>query len=149
LENNRKKEVKMQKFLWNENLNVGLQIIDEEHKTLIQKINELSNAIDKGMGEIEITKTIGFLRNYSIEHFENEEKLMQEKKYPQISEHKNQHKLFISTIDSIEEDYREEGATKELVNTINNLLLNWLKNHIRENDAKLADFIKDAQKNSQ
>ncbi|HOK03685.1 MAG TPA: bacteriohemerythrin [Victivallales bacterium] len=137
----------MQKFSWDENLNVGIQIIDEEHKTLIQKINELSSAIDKGIGETEITKTIGFLKNYSLEHFANEEKIMQEKNYPQINEHKQMHKLFISTINDIEQDYREEGANKALVNTINNLLLNWLKNHIREVDIRLADFIKNDKKN--
>ena len=131
----------MPKINWDESLSVGNELIDEEHKTLIRKINDVSEAISKGMGESQVAKTIEFLRDYSIQHFNSEEKIMTEKKYPQMQEHLKMHSEFIDTINDIEKDYREEGATKELTNTINNLLINWLKNHIKETDKKLALFL--------
>lgn len=131
----------MQKFVWDNSLSVANKLIDDEHKTLISRINDVSEAISRGMGETEVSKTIEFLRDYSIQHFAYEEKIMNEKKYPQAAEHLKMHEEFISSINDIERDYREEGATKELVNTINHLLINWLKNHIRETDTKLAEFL--------
>ncbi len=130
------------KMAWDETLSVGNAMIDEEHKTLIRKINDVSEAISKGMGEAQVAQTIEFLRGYSLEHFAAEEKLMDEKKYPAMPEHKARHADFISTIDNIERDFREDGATKELAADISNLLSNWLKKHIRSTDSKLAAFCK-------
>jgi hemerythrin len=130
------------KMAWDDTLSVGNAMIDEEHKTLIRKINDVSEAISRGMGEAQVAQTIEFLRSYSLEHFAAEEKLMDEKKYSAMPEHKARHAEFISTIDNIERDFREDGATKELATDINNLLANWLKNHIRSTDNKLAAFCK-------
>ena len=131
----------MQKLQWDETLSVGNELIDDEHKTLIQKINDVSEAISKGIGETQVARTIEFLRDYSIQHFSSEEKIMNEKKYPQIKEHLKMHSEFVTTINDIEKDFREEGTTKELVNTINHLLINWLRKHIKETDKKLALFL--------
>ena len=37
---------------WDNNLSVGVELIDEQHKMLIQKLNNLSEAIEKGAGRI-------------------------------------------------------------------------------------------------
>ncbi|HPN84791.1 MAG TPA: bacteriohemerythrin [Victivallales bacterium] len=129
------------KIKWDDTLSVGLEMIDEEHKTLISKINDVSEAISKGMGEAQVAQTIEFLRDYSKKHFSAEENIMETKKYPLTADHKAKHAEFISTIDEIEKDFTEDGATKQLAEAINNLLANWLKKHIRETDTKLARYI--------
>ena len=53
---------------WNKKLSVGIKLIDEQHKSLIKRLNDVSSAIETGQGEREITKTLEFLAEYADFH---------------------------------------------------------------------------------
>ena len=46
---------------WNENLAVGVDVIDNQHKGIISRINSLLNAMSQGKGRDEIGKVLTFL----------------------------------------------------------------------------------------
>ncbi len=126
---------------WDDSLSVGVDLIDRQHKMLIQKLNDLSNAIEHSQGEVQTAKSLDFLIDYTDFHFSAEEDLMAENNYPHLEDQKQAHAKFKAYLNQFVEDYREEGPTKALTESIDTFLLNWLKKHIKQEDHKLAQFL--------
>jgi len=128
-------------FLWTKELETGNTQIDTEHKELIQAINNLLEACGSGKGRKEIASTVDFLNQYTRTHFAHEQVLQQKYKYPDYENHKNYHEGFIKTVDSISTRLKAEGPTIQLVGEVNMQLGNWLINHIKREDVKVAKHI--------
>ena len=126
---------------WNDDLSVGIGLIDEQHKTLIQRLAQLSKAVDTSQGASEILKSLEFMYEYTDFHFTDEEKQMAKYEYPGLEDQKRMHAEFMHSIKQLEEDFEEEGATGPLANSINTFLLNWLVKHIKGEDAKFGTYI--------
>jgi hemerythrin len=132
----------MKQIEWDDSLAMGIEEIDEQHKTLLQRLNDLSNAIGMNQGEVEIVKTLDFMSDYTDHHFSAEEKHMAEVGYPGLEHQRQQHEEFKGLLKQLEQDFREDGATKELADSIDTFLANWLFKHIRDVDHKFAEFLK-------
>ena len=66
----------MDKITWDDSLTVDNGLIDKQHKMLIQRLNDMSNAIEMNRGIEKIMKTLSFLIDYTDFHFSTEEKNM-------------------------------------------------------------------------
>lgn len=113
---------------WTDKLSVGVPQIDEQHKKLIDLVNNFFDAMKSGQGSQALQKACPELVNYVNKHFSDEEKFMQEIGFPGLEQHKKLHaeltdkvKKLISAIQS--------GAS---VNTlkVGQFLRDWLTNHI-------------------
>ena len=133
----------MEKIQWDDSLSVGVELIDDQHKMLIMKLIDLSNAVEEHQEAAFIMRTIDFLMEYSNYHFSAEEKEMERVGYPDIEEHKGYHKGFIEMIASLEQDMLEEGATRAIGESVNTFLWNWLANHIKEVDTKFGAYLRE------
>lgn len=133
----------MEKIEWDENLSVGIDTIDQQHKMLIQKLNDVSEAIESNQGEGTIAKTLDFLFDYTNFHFSEEEKQMAKHHYPGLKHQQEQHKEFKESLGRLELDFEEDNATKELANYIRTFLFNWLIKHIKEVDLEFGKFVKE------
>ena len=130
----------MARSLWNDNLSVGVDLIDEQHKMLLGKLAELSEAVESHHGPGEIAGTLDFLVDYTGFHFGTEEKNMRAHDYPEFEQHVAMHGEFKKTLANLGEDFQEEGATPALAEAINTLLINWFLKHIEVVDQKLGAF---------
>jgi hemerythrin len=130
---------------WTEELAVGIPVVDKQHQTLIQRLNDVAHAMEMHEGEGQIAKTLDFLIDYTDYHFSVEEKYMEEAGYPKLAEHQARHAEFKDTLDDLERDFREEGATHPLANALNTLLGNWLLDHITTVDHQFAEFLAGSQ----
>jgi hemerythrin len=133
----------MAKYQWDETLSVGIKLIDQQHKMLIQRLDDVDAAIERSKGEGVIVKTISFLMDYTNFHFSTEEKNMKASNYPGLEEHLKAHKELIRTLNDLEEDFREEGATHLLAAALNTFLNNWLITHIKNVDVRFGKFLKE------
>ena len=131
----------MTKVAWDKSLSIGIKLIDEQHKSLIIKLNDVSSAIENGLGQREITKTLEFLSEYADFHFSAEEKHMKENSYPGLEQQKVEHQEFMDTLSNLEQVFEEEGSTSALSDAINNFLFNWLTNHIQGLDQEFGVFL--------
>ena len=136
---------KMEKIEWNDNLSVGIDTIDQQHKMLIQKLKDVSEAIESNLGEGTIAQTLDFLVDYTNFHFSEEEKQMIEHNYPGLAIQQNQHKEFKESLERLEQDFEEENATKELANQIRTFLFNWLVKHIEDVDLEFGKFMREKE----
>ena len=137
----------MENFEWDDSLSIGINLIDEQHKMLIQRLHDVSETIEMNQGEGTIAKTLDFLLDYTDFHFSTEEQHMSEQNYPGLDHQKKQHEDFKNSLKQLEEDFEEEGATQALANHIKAFLLNWLIKHIKEVDHKFGEFIKEKGSN--
>lgn len=126
---------------WDDSLSVGIHLIDEQHKMLIQRLQALVHAIATYQSVNEIVKTLDFLIEYTTFHFSTEEKHMKEMNYPEVEYHTTQHEEFKATLRDLTVDFEEEGATRALAESVNTFLMNWLVTHIKAVDLLFGTFV--------
>jgi hemerythrin len=132
----------MTEIAWDDGLSVGINLIDEQHKMLIQHLYTLSKAVHDKHGATELIKTLDFLIDYTDFHFSTEEKNMAEQQYDGLTIHRAQHEEFKTSLNNLVQDFEEEGATESLSNYINDFLFNWLVVHIKGIDVEFGKFLK-------
>ena len=129
-------------YQWDTYLETGNVTVDNQHKQCMAALNNLVDAIKNGKGSDEIIKTLKFLTEYTIMHFSAEEKLMYESNYTDYSAHKRYHDEFKVTVEELTQQLINEGPTWELMNTVTFTFEDWLINHIKGEDFRMAAFIK-------
>lgn len=135
----------MRQIDWQESLSVGIDIIDSQHRTWIKHFNDTARAVATRENRVQISRTLGFLVDYSEAHFATEEQIMLANDYPELGEHRARHEELRTTLASLVQEYEEEGATENLAEGIENFLGNWLVNHIRDVDARFGAFVRERE----
>ena len=134
----------MERIQWSEYLSVGIEQIDSQHKELIRIANGLISAVEKQRGDRVINNVIRRLRNYTVFHFNSEEGLMADVRYPRRGEHENEHAKLKRIVKGFQRNlYKGERLTAE---DVLNFLKIWLLKHILHSDRMLADFIHEGEK---
>lgn len=128
-------------FLWTNDLATGNVQIDTEHKKLIEAINSLLTACSTGQGRQQLEPVVNFLAEYTKTHFAHEEVLQAQSNYPDRVNHKQYHTAFVKVVDDLGARLKKEGPSIVLVGEINQRLCDWLLNHIKREDVKVAQHI--------
>jgi hemerythrin len=129
-------------YKWDTFLETGNETVDNQHKQCFIALYKLIDAIKNGEGKEEIIKTLNFLKEYVIMHFSAEELLMKENNYMDYSLHKRYHDEYKITVDELLQQLNSEGISWELINNVTFSLNDWLVNHIKSEDFRMAAFIK-------
>ena len=129
-------------YKWDTSLETGHLKIDNQHKQLISSLNSIIDASQQGKGKDEIFKTLDFLTGYTVMHFATEEKLQLDYDYPDYLVHKQYHDEFKGTVGEMTQKLVKEGPTEELIGIVTTAIGNWLLNHIKGDDFRMAAFIK-------
>ncbi|MBU1241552.1 bacteriohemerythrin [Myxococcota bacterium] len=133
----------MKPIIWTESLSVGIDLIDEQHKTWISHYNKAAETLTTHHHPEQIIKTLEFLVDYTGTHFATEEKHMKANNYPHMAEHFSRHQELRETLSNLVTDFEEEGTTDDLSDYINTFLNNWLIEHIKTIDTKFASWAKE------
>lgn len=124
------------------NLVTGNKIIDEQHRELISKINDLLAAIETSQGQATAIRTLNFLNDYVIYHFEAEENLQKEAGYPGLKEHQKQHAILRQTVADLTDMLTEEEcASPAFMKQLNDKVIDWLYRHIEGFDRSVAEYL--------
>ncbi|MDR1617699.1 MAG: bacteriohemerythrin [Treponema sp.] len=129
-------------YQWDSSLETGHEKIDNQHKQLIAALNSIIEASSGSKGGAEIFKTLDFLTGYTIMHFSDEEKLQVKYDYPDYLIHKRYHDEFKVTVGELTKRLEKEGPTEEMVNIVTTAVGNWLLNHIKGDDFRMAAYVK-------
>lgn len=127
---------------WTQDLNLGIELIDTQHRQLVDYINGLYEAKQNGDSD----KTGEFLDkvvDYTIVHFTDEEKMLEKAGYHLLDTHKGVHQRFIDKITDMQKRHQNGSDTSGELLT---LMENWLISHIRVNDQGYAPYIKESMK---
>jgi len=122
---------------WSDDLSVGIEEIDEQHKILVGLVNDMHTALHERRGA-EITNDIlRQLKTYTIIHFAVEESLMRVFHYPDYEEHKAHHQKLIEQINELQK--KLENGTHSISFELMHFLRQWLSHHIMEEDRAYRD----------
>lgn len=126
---------------FDETLVTGNEMIDDQHKELIGRINQLLESCEDGQGKVKAVKMLDYLMEYTDFHFSAEEKLQEEINYPGIQEHKAKHEEFKQAVEELQEMLQEEeGPTEAFVAQVQRNVVDWLFNHIKGFDRSVAEY---------
>lgn len=129
----------MSYFEWNDNLSVHDVLIDQDHKTLINMVNELHDAAELEQDYLSLSKILTRLATYTLEHFQREEDLMQASAYPVFKAHREQHRKLLERVTDLKHEL-ENARTLVALETAE-LLRFWLTSHILLSDKQFAEFL--------
>ena len=126
---------------FDETLFTGNELIDSQHKELIDRICKLQILCenDKPAKE-EAIQLLGYLSDYTDFHFGEEEKLQASIEYPGIADHKKKHEELRGTVKKLKEMLETEGATEAFVESLNKDVTEWLYYHIKGFDRSVAEY---------
>ncbi len=127
---------------WTEDLSVGVELIDQQHKTWFEKANQLFEAGKAGKAKDYIERMFLFLDDYTKMHFRDEERYMQSIRYPEYDAQKKMHTNFIAELDKLKKEYKESGGNIVVIINANQMIVNWLVNHISMQDKKIGVYAK-------
>jgi hemerythrin len=126
---------------WDKSLSVGVKTIDEQHQELFRLVNQLLESLVQARGKEEVAKVLAFLKDYVIQHFGAEQKLMTQYKYPALLSHRTQHDEFVKTFMQVHGEFEKSGPTVALAMKLNSYLGSWLRDHIGTTDRALGKFL--------
>ncbi len=123
---------------WSSDLDIGVTLIDEQHKRIVKYINELYDA-QASKNKTKAGEIIEDLVDYTVSHFSFEESMMEQADYPFLSAHQKVHALFIKRVSRFIERYE---AGEDIVDELLSTLQKWLLNHIRNEDGDYAPIVR-------
>ena len=124
---------------WKDDYSVGLESIDNQHKKLLNLINQLQTAVDYSTGEEFEREALDALVDYTKTHFTYEEGLMKDNGYPDYEPHKAQHEQMIKRVEEVLSEYEKDQDTAMANATA--FLKDWLINHINGTDKEYSEFL--------
>jgi len=116
-------------------------VIDNQHKELFKRLNDVLSLGSKSVTEGEIEKTFKLLGDYIKEHFRDEEELQVKFGFPKYEWHRQQHNLYIDSYVRLKEEYDQNGVSAEFSNHLNKSIVDWIIKHIRQADTELGQFL--------
>jgi len=115
---------------WSAAFSVGVKLIDDQHKGLLDLVNDMFNHVT-GNDEEErayFKKVIEKAVQYVKVHFSTEEKIMIHTKFPGYMEHKKAHDAFVLTVVEKVQDF--EAGKKFILHEFSQFLKEWILTHI-------------------
>ncbi len=128
-------------FVWQDNYNLGIEIIDEQHKVLVRIINDLDELLKDEFSRDKLKALFTELVDYTKYHFSTEERLMKTRGYDvtQLDAHLKQHHQFVQQIQSLNHD--TSTLSRQEAEWVLKYLTNWLINHILKVDKHLVEHL--------
>jgi hemerythrin-like metal-binding protein len=141
----------MFQFVWKDAYLLHVPEMDEEHKILLQRINEFVKIVEMKQYKNVVPK-YKFLYDYVLEHFHHEELYLQSISYPQFEEHQKIHKNLIARMDNIYQELRNVSSSREMKNInyfkIVSFFNDWLLKHILSFDMQYASYSRKSRQKS-
>ncbi|MDA3903465.1 MAG: bacteriohemerythrin [Desulfuromusa sp.] len=121
-----------QMFQWKDEYNTGVTLMDQQHRRLVDLINQLFQCMKDGGDRMLLGEVVDELVSYTVTHFRAEEEMMRKHKYPDFAAHQQIHKNFVEKVGA----YAEKLKSGERLPPadIYNFLKDWLISHIEKQD---------------
>lgn len=125
---------------WTHDLDTNIGWIDDQHKKIVDYINELYVA-KQSADRNKIGQIMKNLIDYTATHFTEEEQMMERAGYPLTTVHRSVHERFVEKVSDL--NTRHHGGA-DTADDLLRLLESWLFSHIRTNDHGYVSAVKGA-----
>lgn len=125
---------------WDDRMSVGIAVIDADHRKLFSLVNFLYDSLQAGRGERVVGNFLDAVVIYTKEHFQREERFLQESGYPELEAHRHEHQTLIQQVLEVQEKY-QSGNTAPLSLELIGFLNKWLVDHVQGRDRAYAPHL--------
>ncbi|MEQ9364275.1 MAG: bacteriohemerythrin [Leptospirales bacterium] len=127
---------------WGPKYELGIAKVDAQHRVLVMLINRLETLREAGAAaQRDLEEILKHLDQYVRTHFADEERMLDDLSYTEISEHIEEHRAFEARIAQIRTDL--ESGRPDVLDNLVEFLGGWLTGHILENDRGYVDEFRD------
>jgi len=124
---------------WSDTLSVKVKQFDDQHKKLVDMVNQLFDAMKTGKGSQVMGDILKQLIAYTQTHFAAEERLLKQYAYPDFEAHKKEHNTLVMQVLDLQKQFQEGKPV--LTQNIMTFLRDWLSRHIQGDDKKYGVFL--------
>jgi hemerythrin len=125
---------------WREQLSVGNDLIDSDHKYLIEIINQAEQGLKTRCRE-SLMAALDNLSRYSACHFIREEAIAHAVGYPEASGLHTSHEGLLAKLEQVRQEIDLQGGESSLAH-FGVLLREWLINHVIKEDMLMKPYLK-------
>ncbi len=128
-------------IVWQPSYNLGIPIVDEQHRGIVSTINSLCYAIQNRHGNEMLRPVIGMVTEYTRIHFEIEEDFLGKCGYPDLESHRTLHKELTQTLSHVGKDSIWNKDPQEFLG----FLKEWWIHHICKEDQVFNRYLSSRQ----
>ncbi|MBP5993505.1 MAG: hemerythrin family protein [Candidatus Moranbacteria bacterium] len=118
----------MKSFEWKDEYNIGVEVIDAQHKAFVGIMNELYTAITEKKEAAVFQEILKRITEYMDDHFQTEEHYFDEFRYEGAVGHQAAHRILRTQLVEISE-HRKNNPTGNPFELLD-FLENWLVEHV-------------------
>ena len=133
---------------WNSGMSVGIPEIDADHKRFILLVDELNHSITARMKASEIKKRLQQVIEDANRHFEQEEKLFQDRQYPNAAGHLRSHNNIRNMLKNVQDSFLPYGLEAEWMDAAQ-VIKQILISHLLTEDMQYASYFESINTKSQ
>ena len=130
----------MNKLVWKEQLNIGVDVIDTAHANLFRIVGKLMDRIENDSNyESACREGIKYLEDYTMKHFSEEEAYMRSIHFRGYEKHKKLHDTFREqTLVALKKTLKSSQYSRQASSRFLATLLGWLTGHIMVEDRAIT-----------
>jgi hemerythrin len=120
---------------WKPEYSVGIDAMDDEHREMIDLINETYRRLASDADADQVDECLGKIFNTISMHFALEEKMMRNAHYAELEAHKEDHEELLDQLRDLMDEFTDDraaGATQ-----LEQSLSDWFSSHFSTFDACL------------
>lgn len=127
-------------FKWQERYNIGVDVIDREHRKLFSIMNKmLTYDYDDGKSKWAYQEGLKFFKGHAMKHFAEEEVYMASIEYEDYDMHRRLHDIFRKkTLPEVEKELIQTNFSKEAVEHFLGVCAGWLIGHTMTEDRAIV-----------
>ena len=126
-------------YQFTEDCLIGINEIDEEHRTLFQMINEAFDLLsERSNAQMVLKNLLPNLKDYAATHFAHEESYMKKINDPELPRQEKEHAQFTEKVNSYNFDTLSEENAFSAAEEILTFLVRWLYSHILGSDIMIG-----------
>ena len=128
---------------WSSTFSVGVKQIDDQHKGLLDLVNDMFNHVtgDEAAEKEYFTQVIKRAVQYVKVHFNTEEQIMLHTNFRGYAEHKKAHDAFVLTV--VENIKNFEAGKRLVLSEFTKFLKEWILTHIAIMDKQYFGYFKE------
>ncbi len=127
-------------FEWGDDMIIDHGPIDQDHRKLVDLVNELHTATSAGLGQTVVNKIMSELIFYTRDHLTREEQQMALVDFPDLEAHQHSHARFMASMHALVQ--KQASGSLTVASQLSSLLRDWLSIHIRRSDNALRLHLK-------
>ncbi len=126
-------------IVWKDEHSINVKEIDIQHQKILELVNELHTSVEASVDKQDLEGLLTKLVEYTHKHFSDEEQLMKQHNYPNLTKHHKEHRILLQHLDHLVSAV--SNGKHPTFRSDYDVSSDWAMLHILECDKQLGTFL--------